>query len=423
METAPNFRDGPPAKRAKTDPRHLEPTDPEDLQPGVVVYFWDDCRAVVRDAYAPLNEFWLSDEETGEVVRDEQGEIVAFKAEDLRIAGDQPDRVSAPVAKVPVGAEPQGSVLIVGTEEQMRKVLEHFGAPDATKRCMPQQLLAIPCSMCTPEQLLPVADDGIDDSIQELAKQLRPDIVVNTRAFHMENAAEGLAPELRRLEGYFCLSGVTLPYGFEEIDEAHGAERKWREEVCNQIDLHVTAIGPPLPGEMSVEETARRILGEQCAIAVADALWSKKAQEALRASLKVNLPLKFNDASDGQCVVLLLPGDAEMKTEEGVLVFEGGKSLGKLAGDKTMGGKTLKEWEEAQAQFADLPALPEGWLRIQSRNNNQIYYLNKETQVTTFEIPRGGLPEDWTKQVSKSSGKTYYFNAKKRLSQFEKPTA
>jgi len=95
-------------------------------------------------------------------------------------------------------------------------------------------------------------------------------------------------------------------------------------------------------------------------------------------------------------------------------------------------GKTASEWADDQSQFAHLPPLPPGWLRILSRSTGKIYYCYPETGETTFQEPTGpppsvaanqGLPQGWTMMVSRSTGRTYYWHAELQKSQFEIPTA
>merc|ERR1712039_821525 len=85
-------------------------------------------------------------------------------------------------------------------------------------------------------------------------------------------------------------------------------------------------------------------------------------------------------------------------------------SAGRDGGGQNVQDKTVSDWEGDQAEFAHLPPLPPGWLRIKSRSSGQTYFFNKRTQQATFDMPEFPLPEGWTKQVSKSTGKTYYFN-------------
>ena len=52
-------------------------------------------------------------------------------------------------------------------------------------------------------------------------------------------------------------------------------------------------------------------------------------------------------------------------------------------------GQTTNEWADDQAQFAHLPPLPPGWLRILARGTRKIYYCHQETGETTFQEPVG----------------------------------
>jgi hypothetical protein len=95
-------------------------------------------------------------------------------------------------------------------------------------------------------------------------------------------------------------------------------------------------------------------------------------------------------------------------------------------------GRTASEWAANQEQFAHLPPLPPGWLRVMSRSTGKLYYCYPETGETTFAEPTGpppsmtgendNLPPGWTKMVSNSTGRDYYWHAGMQKSTFEFPT-
>lgn len=407
---------------------------PEDLLKGTLVIYNGDQRGVITDAFAPLNQFWVADEKSNELIRDEEGNIIAFSAQDLLLA-PPPGKRPGPAE----GGTQTSRVLVMGTEAQMLQVLEHFGAPDATERREPQQLLAVPCnyaqiapsprfdpkrSIWQKEEcpLLSLCRDGIDDAMLALSRRLRPDIQVEVRASYLKQALEQLGPDLKKLENYYILSAVSLPYGKKDIAVATGWEKYWKKEVRCQIDIDVSAEGPKESGEASLEDTAKRALGEACGICFSDYIWSEEAQFKLRQKLHVDIPLKFWDGQDTKISVVILPEDATSSSMKDLLMFtetsrEATASNGKQA---SLGGKTIAEWREDQEQFKDLPKLPEGWIRIRSRTNaKEIYYWDTKTNKASYEVP---LPPGWTKQKSKSTGQVYYFNAKRRKSTFEIPT-
>lgn len=97
------------------------------------------------------------------------------------------------------------------------------------------------------------------------------------------------------------------------------------------------------------------------------------------------------------------------------------------------GAATAAEWAARQEEFAHLPALPEGWIRVRSRSSGDIYFCSLTTGEVTFTQPTqpstqasadkvDGLPPGWVTMTSRSTGKTYYWNAALQKSQFEKPT-
>lgn len=401
--------------------------------------YWGGYRGLIRDAYAPLDEFWVTDAETGDIVRDESGEIVQFKSADLQL-------VAAPPRPAQVDAKDKSGVLLIGREEHMVKILEHFGPPHVEERRSPQQLLAIPCNMCEPGQLSTSASDGVAEEVLALARRLRRDIHVGVRASQLKHAVEPIVPELAILEGYYVLSAVQLPYSLESI-EAEGLnmwEAHRRKEVCNQVDLCATAICEHAPGE-APQVAARQALGETCGIEISDALWATEVQLALRRRLGLDFPTELKDASGVHVVVTLLPDDAVATKIQEVLCFSEPAGVDYLSPDSAapagkaaqsaggsgaaddvprIQGKTVREWEEEQrTEFANEPKLPPDWLRVKSRTSGDVYYFNKKTQKATFDFPESPLPPGWTKQVSKSTGKAYYFHAKRGTSTFERPKA
>lgn len=94
--------------------------------------------------------------------------------------------------------------------------------------------------------------------------------------------------------------------------------------------------------------------------------------------------------------------------------------------------KTASDWAADQAQFAHLPPLPAGWMRVVSRSTGEVYYYCPETNETTFDKPtqaaellsnkKNTLPEGWSQRVSRGNGRVYYWHAETNKSQFEIPT-
>jgi len=92
--------------------------------------------------------------------------------------------------------------------------------------------------------------------------------------------------------------------------------------------------------------------------------------------------------------------------------------------------KTAADWARDQSQFSHLPPLPDGWIRVKSRNSDEIYYHCIHTGETTFTEPVAAqgvlksddLPPGWVAMKSRNSGDTYYWNTVLEVAQFEKPT-
>jgi hypothetical protein len=380
----------------------------------------------VRDAYVLLDEFWIADE-SGELVRDESGDIVPFKASELQLLSSTQPEAHLVEEHGPALTGPAGSVLLLGTETQMMRVLQHFGSPSSEERHDPQQLLAIPCGMCKPDELLQIAAEGVDDNVRDLAQRLRPDIHVALRATHLKQALEQLGGNLSKMTDYYCLASVQVPFDLAEIEACEGYEKKLKKDA-NQIDLGVTASKQHVPGEETVDDTAQKALGMHCGISISDAIWSVGAQSRLREVLGAAIPLTFQDAAGAKVFVIVLPAEAAITLQDDILCFgtlpgtNQTEVVAKPAEDlvaPSVQGKTISQWEAEQATFADQSKLPPGWLRIKSRSSGDVYFYNKRTQEATFEQP---LPEGWTKELSKSTGKVYYFNAKKKQSTFDRPT-
>jgi len=419
-------------------PAEVDAPSLEDLEPGAVVLYWDEWRGVIRDAFVAIDEFWVADEGSGQLVRDEQGDVVNFKASELKLVARPP---IAPPNPKQNGAP--GGVMLVGDERQMRKMLTHFGTPDALERHQPQLLLAFPLTDCEADKMLPMASEGVTEDVIKLAQELRPDIHVAVRAFHLKHAVQEMGPDVLRMNGFFLMSAVTLPYGWEDIEDVKGWQKKWRREVCTQIDMGPTARGFSAAGDSTPEDTARRALGQELGVVVSLMLWDEQVQLNLRRSLDVDVPLKFTDVNGGRITVLLLPNDANVHIEDGVLCFNETPDADYLADIALPGaeeaegvdeaedgaaaagpqGKTIAEWDREQQQFAHLPKIPPDWVRIISQKTGEVYFFNKKTQETTFELPRAepALPAGWTKEVSKSTGKVYFFNKKTGETTFDLP--
>lgn len=424
------------AKRARTEPAA------EDLQKGVRVLFHGDHTGVVRDAFAPLDQFWVEDAVSGELVRDGDGNIVQFRASELAL---EPEPVKAAKKELTASC---ARVLLVGTEPQMLQIMHQFGAPDMTERHDPQQLLAFPCSACQcantcmrfdpykremcDKQACPMfqlAEGGIGGDILDLARRQRPDIKVDVRPFHLKQALEQMGPDLSRLEDYYCLSTVSIPFGLEEIEASSEVQRPWMEDIRCQVDLGVSAEGLVEEQDDDLQAAAERALGEACGVCISKSILSEEAQNHIRRQLRVDTPVKFWDGAEVKVFVVILPRDAVSSNVSGLMRFSSAPSslqggprgkdpVPQVCAKKNPGDKSLADWQDDQSQFAGLHRLPADWIRVKSRKSTDIYYFNTRTKTSSFEAP---LPHGWTKQKSKSSGKGYYFHAKRKLSQFKPP--
>lgn len=418
-----HFRDSPP--RMASPPKKLRlsaaPPRPEELDEGTHVLYDGHHHGVVRDAYIPLDEFWVTDFGTGQLVRDKSGEVVQFKAAQLRLA---PTRV---VPRPPEGVD-RSAVLLIGREQHMVEAIENFGAPDEKQRRHPQQLLAIPCQLGG--DVSSVCASAVPEELVALAQSFRPDIHVGVRALQIQQAIDKIGTDLLRLEGYYLLCSVQLPYSQDATDDAGLSdwERHQRRNISNQVDICPT-VSKEHASEDSSEAAARTALGYFCGIEISDALWESEVQLGIRRSLGVELATSFQDSTATTVTVVLLPENAVVSTTDNFLCFSEAPGVDYAAGGplpkaaSTMQpSKTVKQWERDQAkEFTDLPKLPAGWLHVKSRSDGEVYYFNTTTQESTFDQPEKPLGAGWTKQVSKTTGKVYYFNTFTQKSTFDRP--
>jgi len=455
----------PAAKKARTDEDPVggaRPATPDELVEGTPVVYWDTMPGFINDAFAPLDEFWVRDLETGLLVKDDAGVAVVFKSADLLLTCEAVNP-GGPDGDVD-DTEGKVGVLLLARQEQVIAILKHFGEPDLVTRRVPQQIIGLPCDMCDPEQLPVTAVQGVDTDVVAFGKKLRSDISVGVRAVRLKQAVEKSGPEFLLLSGYYCLVGVTLPYSLDECDlpELSAAEKSNRKKIFNQVDLGVTAMSPQMPGQ-SAENAMMQALGVSCGITLSDEIWRTDIQRALRKHLSIpELSTVFHDESGAQVNVIVLPEDATASLENGLLTFrepEGAdylnaapatkavpvvtpleepaaaqaqamaQQVGKeeeakdngqnKSGEKTIGGKTVREWKAEQTTlFPNEKPLAKPWIRIRSRSSGQIYFFNADTAESTFDMP---LPEGWTQQTSKSTGKIYYFHTATGRSMFERP--
>lgn len=420
-------------------------TQPEDLYKGARVrYGKQKQRGVVSQAFNALDEFWVNDEASGQPVRNKDGAQTTFRAAELELADGttrrRPSAMPSLEESEPTDGASAARVLLIGTRNQMIRILEHFGPPDEEERRDPQIVLALPCNECvcgpTCEAFDPtrlemcqfdcpawrLARDGIDASLLKLAQRLRPDIRMRVRPFFLKQTYEQIGPTLGQLNDHYCLAAVSLPFGQEEIAACSKTERYWKEEVRCQVDLNTSAEGFLEAGDSSLVQVARRSLGEACNVALSTSIWSSHTQKKIREALGVKLPLFVWDGSETKVFIMLLPEDATIAKKDGLLTFSEARTAaptGSTADDgkASTERKTVADWRQAQDEFKDETKLPEGWIRVKSKTGS-VYFWNVQKKQSTFDFP---LPDGWTKEISKSTGKPYYFNAKKRKSSFEIP--
>merc|ERR1719272_247435 len=124
-----------------------------------------------------------------------------------------------------------GGVIIIGDERQMTRILDFFGEADESQRTEPQMLLAVPCTLCEADNILKITSGGISDKVKKLGQDLR-EVQVAVRAYHLKQAVQELGPDLLRMDDFYVLSSVTLPYTWEEVGAVTGWTKKWRRDIC-----------------------------------------------------------------------------------------------------------------------------------------------------------------------------------------------
>eukprot|EP00913_Durusdinium_trenchii_P000096 g85.t1 len=254
----------------------------------------------------------------------------------------------------------------------------------------------VPCASCV-EGLARCAAEGVDKGLRELGQSFRKDISVAVRVAYLKQVMLKLAEEgLKKLEEYFCLASVHLPFDWDSIKEVEGEEARKRRNLWNQIDLCITAQSEARSPTESVLHNARICLAEHCGL---------------------------------EASVLEVAG-------AGAGADEAPKEDAKT--QPALQDKTVRQWEALQSsEFAHLPRLPAPWLRVRSRSDGGIYFYNKETRKASFVEPRApaphaplapprpapepvatttpvptpaatsnnSLPPGWTQHTSKSNGK------------------
>ena len=143
--------------------------------------------------------------------------------------------------------------------------------------------------------------------------------------------------------------------------------------------------------------------------------------------------VKANDPSSGKVYY------CNMKTQE-----TSWKRPVELGNDSSSEADAMPAVEEevveiSKPEEAVVPNIADGWEELQDPASGKMYYYNKETQETSWEMPTSttiseSVPmnddaslnrgeKDWVETLDSSSGKNYYYNAKTGETSWEKPTA
>jgi len=309
------------------------------------------------------------------------------------------------------------SVLVIGSEEQMFRMLLRFGPTDVTERHNVQQLLAIPCQLCDPNEILPATVGALHHGLHGLASRLRPDIAVSVRSLHLKKVLQQLGGDFLKLPPHFCLASVIMPYGLTDINASvNEPTRHWRQNVCNQIDLQVTAFAKWRVGETSLTETAYQALRDTCGISIAPTMWDEGVQLQLRRQLGADFPIKCFKGKNSLALALVLPSNATIETREGHLCF--GEPAIAPQGSPVAVPRCQGEW---QPLVNGPPHLPQGWCYVRSSATGEKFFVQSATGETMLKPPQHELPDGWCRMVSRSTGDLYFSHAEKDLSSFDPP--
>lgn len=361
---------------------------------------------------------------------------------------------------------PNGSVLLLSSELQALQALLHFGPPSVVEKQNVQQLIAIPCQMCGIETLASAATEAFEPSVRELAQKLRPDISVQIRVEALHQVLQELGSDVLRLEGYFCLASVVVPFGWNDIEASQSdEERHWRHDVCSRIDLLPTASGRHRQGEVSAAVTPSRALRDLCRLTVEASCWDEALQLGLRRQLGVGFPVRLTAPDGGNVFVLILPDGAGASLREGVLCFsqelqvdghaQASAPACELAAAapsahvdgmvfrsgfaEPCGGVHLLEslYSSAEPEGCSLfgqhwgEGIPQMAVEAAVEAEAQAQCGWAESAVSTDQVGRRAepplaaeapLPEGWTEHYSKTTGRTYYYNTLTDVSTFKRPS-
>lgn len=280
-------------------------------------------------------------------------------------------------------SESSAGVLLISTQLQALKILYHFGPPDTSKRHPLQQLFAVPCQLCNGNSMAQWVEEVAEKGYWKLVKSLRNDLgETRIRDFMICSAMQKIGPNIQQMEGRYCIVGLAMPFGWEDILEVRDYEplRHWRQEVCNYMDILVTAVGGHHLGEDSLRRTAQRALRDKCRISVADPIWEPEVQHSLRKSLGADIPLTFSDERGVLNSVLVLPEDTPVvTTEDGFLCF------GEAPPTPSPAPASFRHSPSEPLQEISRP--PPGWTMWLSQSRGVVYYFNEITRETTFQLP------------------------------------
>jgi len=406
----PSGRPPPPPPRRQAAPAsHGPPLRPDDIEFGMPVVFDGGCFGSVDNLFISLDEFWVREDASGDLVEDASG-IRAFRAAELRL------------------------ILDSGASEAA-----HPAVPTTGEHHNPQPAMAKVAAQLPPEARL-----GSAEVVELVGDDLPGSSTVSAGPVEL------------------VVDDAPAPSWLLNDPEHGGPSSFWGDQ-----DVLAQPVEPSnddeVPDENVAAEHAAYQLGYEAATRAAKDTEERAAEAAASAptaQARLASPGKVSAGvvgSVGDDVPGAAPaeGDGELLGEAAAL-----RDAAEDAEEKKE--KRVMDWAQDQAQFKDLPPLPEFWIRIRS-SSGKLYYMNTDTGQSTYTQPvthigrqpraaiaapkpapppqqreaeaapgtpraawlQAGfdpLPSGWREMTSRSSGRTYYWHDARQESTFDRPT-
>lgn len=390
---------------------------PDMLEKGMVVQYDGGCRGWVDNLFASLNEFWIRDEQTGEIVFTDTGhghDIRCFRASELTFTGEWSRQVEV-TEVVDVALDIMGSLM--GTHYEMFRHLRE-------QTCVNLRVEAPLRGEVSGKLIIgpgPVADvraakvlvmNQLQGLVTHYPDNWLPDASLGEpRDQNMFPPQQMCPPPL----GPSWLPAATPPAA---PGLATGGRPSWlTSDDASALTTNLT------PSWLNVSNGADVApCGGDSEMVLPPAESTLDSQRAYQMGWEAAMRAKGSTAD--QTVEVEGKIDTADTSNASAATKHVGGSLDEdqKQNNAAENAMTVLDWAVDQAQFADLPQLREGWIRIKSKTTGRLYYLNTISGKTTFTAPVD-LPPGWVQMTSRSTGKTYFWNEELQKSQFVHPGA